>query len=303
MESENITNLNIETLMSYSQCPCEYIDDYLVISKNLEHILVGNEQVRLNVFLILFCSNGLVQIELNEKTYLLRKNDLFVSLPSKIIRKVLASPDHKIDIIFLSPLFLHRIIQFNQNAWKAIHQELSNPQKHIGKEGYALFKQYYTLIHSRIQETTPPHRREILQHLLSAVCHEMIAKVDERSTLETNNNQKLKQHDYVFKRFIEILATDNGKHRSVAYYANQLCYSPKYLSRIVKQVSDKNALALINEHTLERIKFELRFSSKSIKEISLFFDFPNVSFFTKYVKKNLGMTPTEFRNKKEEASE
>lgn len=43
--------------------------------------------------------------------------------------------------------------------------------------------------------------------------------------------------------------------------------------------------------------------SESIKEISLFFDFPNVSFFTKYVKKNLGMTPTEFRNKKEEASE
>lgn len=150
MESENITNLNIKTLMSYSQCPCEYIDDYLAISKNLEHILIGNEQVRLNVFLILLCSNGLVQIELNEKTYLLRKNDLFVSLPSKIIRKVLASPDHKIDIIFLSPLFLHRIIQFNQNTWKAIHQELYNPQKHIGKEGYALFKQYYTLIHSRI---------------------------------------------------------------------------------------------------------------------------------------------------------
>lgn len=29
----------------------------------------------------------------------------------------------------------------------------------------------------------------------------------------------------------------------------------------------------------------------------------NVSFFTKYVKKNLGMTPTKFRAKKEEASE
>ena len=118
----------------------------------------------------------------------------------------------------------------------------------------------------------------------------MIAKVDERSTLETNNNQKLKQHDYVFKRFIEILATDNGKHRSVAYYANQLCYSPKYLSRIVKQVSDKNALALINEHTLERIKFELRFSSKSIKEISLF-RFPECLFLHEIREKEPGHGP------------
>lgn len=87
MESENITNLNIETLMSYSQCPCEYIDDYLAISKNLEHILVGNEQVRLNVFLILLCSNGLVQIELNEKTYLLKKMTCSSVFPARSSEK------------------------------------------------------------------------------------------------------------------------------------------------------------------------------------------------------------------------
>ncbi|MCI7706864.1 MAG: helix-turn-helix domain-containing protein, partial [Parabacteroides sp.] len=36
-----------------------------------------------------------------------------------------------------------------------------------------------------------------------------------------------------------------------------------------------------------------------IKEIALDLDFPNLSFFTKYTKKHLGMTPTQFRSKKD----
>lgn len=301
MENEEMTNLNIEALKAYQECPCDYIDDYMAISRHLEHLSLGEEQARLGGFLLLHCANGMAQVQLNERNYLLRKNDLLLSLPNKVVRGILASPDHKVDLLLLSPPFMQRVIQFDKNVWKAIHDELENPRKHLDEAGQALFESYRSLIHSRIQNGALAHKKEILHLLLSAALHELIDAI--KAPARTNKESKLKQHDLVFKSFIETLATDNGKHRSVAYYANQLCYSPKYLSRVVKQVSGKNALTLINEHTLERIKLELRFSSKSIKEISLFFDFPNVSFFTKYVKKNLGMTPTEFRNRKEEAGE
>lgn len=106
----------------------------------------------------------------------------------------------------------------------------------------------------------------------------------------------VKQPDFIFKQFMEALTADNGKHRTLTYYANLFCYSPKYLSRIVKQISGKNALTLIHENAIEHIIPELRHSNKSIKEISVDFEFPNVSFFAQYVKKYLGMTPTEYRN-------
>lgn len=303
MENENITILDIETLRSNTQYTYDYSDDYLVVSKNLEHILLGKERTRLSLFLIIYCASGMIQVELNDQVYLLREHDLLVSLPNKTINKILASPDHKAEIVCLSPQFLQHIIQFDRSSWKAIHQAFDHPQKHIPEDSLAAFNQYYELINSRIYKKSASHKKEILQHLFSAFFHEMIAKINDQADQHEADEEKVKQPDFVFKRFIELLTTDNGKHRSVAYFANELCYSPKYLSRVVKQVCGKNALTIINEHTIELIKFELRFSCKSIKEISLFFDFPNVSFFTKYVKKNLGMTPTEFRNKKKETNE
>ena len=99
---------------------------------------------------------------------------------------------------------------------------------------------------------------------------------------------------------MEVLTADNGKHRTLTYYADLFCYSPKYLSRIVKQISGKNALSFVQEFAIEHIIPELRHSNKSIKEISVDFEFPNVSFFAQYVKKYLGMTPTEYRNSSQE---
>lgn len=89
---------------------------------------------------------------------------------------------------------------------------------------------------------------------------------------------------------MEALTSDNGRHRTLAYYAEQFNYSPKYLSRIIKQVSGKNALTLIHENAIECIIHELRYSNKSIKEIAIAFEFSNISFFAQYVKKHLGDT-------------
>ena len=40
-------------------------------------------------------------------------------------------------------------------------------------------------------------------------------------------------------------------------------------------------------------------SDKSIKELAIEFDFPNPSFFGKYVKAKLGISPASYRNIKE----
>ena len=56
---------------------------------------------------------------------------------------------------------------------------------------------------------------------------------------------------------------------------------------------------LINEHAMEHIKYQLRNSDKSIKEIAEEFNFSNQSFFGKYVKAHLGVSPQQYRDEKE----
>ena len=59
-------------------------------------------------------------------------------------------------------------------------------------------------------------------------------------------------------------------------------------------VGDK-PLDLIHETTAGIICQQLRYSDKTIKEICYKLNFPNLSFFGKFVKKHIGMSPTEFR--------
>ena len=93
---------------------------------------------------------------------------------------------------------------------------------------------------------------------------------------------------------------DDGSHRSVAYYADKLCYSAKYLSSTVKQVTGKSPLQIINEHAIKQIKYKLKHSEMSMKEMADYFDFTNPSFFGKFVKGHTGMSPMQYRYSEEE---
>ena len=78
------------------------------------------------------------------------------------------------------------------------------------------------------------------------------------------------------------------------------CYSPKYLSSVIKKTTGKKPVQFIQENAIKQIKYKLKHSDMSIKEIADAFDFPNASFFGKFVKSHTGMTPLQCRMSKED---
>jgi len=147
------------------------------------------------------------------------------------------------------------------------------------------------LIERKLALCEDPYQKEILLYLSSAFFVELVAAISQQTVISNEDMRTLvNRPDFIFKRFMETMAADSGRHRTLEYYA------PKYLSRIIKRISGKNALTLIHENAIEHIIRELKHSSKSIKEIAADFEFSNVSFFAQYVKKHLGVTPSEFRS-------
>ena len=96
--------------------------------------------------------------------------------------------------------------------------------------------------------------------------------------------------------YLDLVMKDDGTHRTVTYYADKLCYSPKHLSTIVKHVCGRSPLKIINEHAIEKIKYQLQNTDKSMKELTDEFNFANPSFFGKFVKQHLGVSPQQYRN-------
>ena len=117
----------------------------------------------------------------------------------------------------------------------------------------------------------------------------------ESGSMPREKDSSVRQSTLVYRRFMALLAESNGRVRSVSVFANMLNITPKYLSKCVKDESGRSPLDLIHETTVGTIRQQLRYSNKTIKEICTELDFPNPSFFGKFVKEHLGMSPTAYR--------
>lgn len=83
----------------------------------------------------------------------------------------------------------------------------------------------------------------------------------------------------------------------VSFYADKLNVTPKYLSAVCKEISGHTASDIINQYVVKDVEALLKRSGRSIKEVANELMFPNLSFFGKYVKKHLGVSPKQYREK------
>ena len=83
---------------------------------------------------------------------------------------------------------------------------------------------------------------------------------------------------------------------SVNYMASQLHLSPKYLSDLLKQETGKTALELIHLYMISEAKNILVAGDQSISEIAFQLGFENPPYFSRLFKKEVGMSPKEFKN-------
>ena len=303
MEKENIKSIDIKDFKN-SQHILDYIDDDFAIINSLEGIPYSNDIVRLECFLIAICAEGCIQLDINYRTYQLQAGDLLLGLPNTVISHVMLSPQYKVRLAGFSTRFLQRIMKMEKETWNTAIHIHKNPIKSASEsDDKPVFRFYRDLIVTKINDEPHCYHREVMQHLFSALFCEMMGQLHREITCSKETEYMkdgIKQMNYILRKFMELLSKDKGIHRSVSYFADELCYTPKHFSKVIKQACGRTPLDLINEATIEQIKYRLKHSDKSIKEIAEEFNFPNQSFFGKYVKAHLGTSPTSYRNRKEE---
>ena len=98
---------------------------------------------------------------------------------------------------------------------------------------------------------------------------------------------------------MNLLAIHSKTEREVAFYADKLCVSPKYLSEVVKKSSGHPASYWINGFAMQEILALLKRFDLTFAEIADQMNFYNPAHFTRFVKKQTGLAPTELRMKME----
>jgi YesN/AraC family two-component response regulator len=189
---------------------------------------------------------------------------------------------------------MHRSgIGYQRSIWDKAFYLGTNPMIHLSDTQITQFEEYYRLLSEKLKNPSSSYHSEIMQSILQAMMYEILSYLD--SVVVSDNDRFVRQGEILFRRFVGLLAESKVKSRFVYYYADKLNVSTKYLSAVCKQVSGKTAGDIIDEFVMKDIIRMLKYSDKSIKEIALELDFPNISFFGKYVKAHLGVSPKAYR--------
>lgn len=303
LEKETIATVDIDYFRKYKEEMDEdyvdYVDENVVVARNIDNLPESNQMIRLNLFIIVTCIEGKLQLNVNGKGYQLQTGEAFICLPTMILSDMLVSSRHKISMIGFSTKFMQQTMKRGKAAEKALYYIYKNPVfaqvTDENTKGIHNIGLYNELIMDKIGDTSHPYRQEILGHLFSALLHEMLAGIQKHSDTIEETGIKADRSKRIFRQFMKEVSEDGGIHRSVSHYADRLCYSPKYISSAIKEVSGRTPTEWINEYAIEQIKYQLRQSDMSVKEIAEMFNFPNQSFFGKYVKAHVGMSPARYR--------
>lgn len=101
----------------------------------------------------------------------------------------------------------------------------------------------------------------------------------------------------LYNRLLNLIAAHHRTAHDVAFYADRLAITPRYLSQITRHVVDKSPKQIIDEYLLHEAETMLRTTSLSIQEISWQLGFSSPVQLSKFVQKQRGCSPTELRHK------
>lgn len=245
-------------------------------------------------YAVMLCLKGEVSFQINGQSHTMHKNDILICPPNVIICNAHHSDDLQCYSIAISPNYFKRILPTIDINWKVRITFETHPILSLNEKETDLFCQYHDLLQKKMSSNLGKHHAEVIDSLMLAFIYEF---GDTISRFIDKSERPFSSAEYIFQNFIETLTNMYPKRRNVAYYADVLNITPKYLTAICSSMSGQPASKIIDTYVIKDISDRLRYTRKSVKEISNELGFPNLSFFGKYVKKHLGVSPKSYRER------
>lgn len=145
-----------------------------------------------------------------------------------------------------------------------------------------------------VEREENPYKSRILSSLFSSLFY-TIASVVGVCDAAAEEGKKMLRSESLYNSFMRLLAEKCTVERSVEYYADCLGVTPKYLSAVCRRHAHKGALKLIDQAVVRRAKELLLQAELSVQEVAKRMNFASQSFFGKYFKQRVGISPSRYK--------
>lgn len=249
---------------------------------------------------IFYCQRGSVEVSLEGCHYHIKPGDVYIYMASTLVHLLHKSEDAEgimveVDFYYILPI-VNKVINVESQLFMR-----KNPCVSLSGEQCAHFEYLLNNLWDRINAEDCQKENVQYQHLKleliksmgQTICYEILNMYFTNQSLQPLQQGK---KDVVFQNFMLSLFRFYRKERDVSFYARMQHITPRYFSAIIKEKTGDSALQWIVRMVITEAKQLLEESDLSIKEIADQLNFPTQSFFGKYFKQYVGVSPKEYRN-------
>jgi AraC-like DNA-binding protein len=194
-------------------------------------------------------------------------------------------------VVIMSNSFVESMLVYMNNALPFNVATRSNCVKHLNNSEVDLSDMFLKAIAQVLRNQTNPHLDRVLQHVMMAIFY---SSEEIRNQLEAESGAYTSA-DAISKEFMRLVKDNFRSERQLQFYADKLCITPRYLSRVVKECTGSSAADWIERYVVLEARALLKSTSMTIQQISDELNFPSQTFFGKYFKRRVGMSPKLYR--------
>jgi AraC-like DNA-binding protein len=256
--------------------------------------LYSDEARRFDGHTMIVCVKGTLKIEIDSTTVDVPPSSLLFVAPGQVFQPIeWIGNDHDAYLMFTTSKFANDLnIDLN-----AINTNIFTSAKAVvplndGKAERLI--RYFEMLH-QISTDESRYNRLIAKSLMAAAAYQVMAFGEENMAAEEKKPYSRKLA--YAKTFLHLVRDHHCSERSIGFYADKMCISPKYLSFLIKDATGRSAADWIDQYVIQEAKNLLRYSGKNVQQVAYELNFSNQSSFGKYFKHITGMTPTQFQNK------
>ncbi|MBW3130180.1 MULTISPECIES: helix-turn-helix domain-containing protein [Hymenobacter] len=249
-----------------------------------------NAPYRGNYYKIGICLRGTLELKANLETYSIEPNCLMLITPHVIKEWAQLSDDHD----SLSVFFTKEFITSHNSVQADSFHFLENITRHV----LPLSEAEATTITASLRflqqkfPTPHPYREQVIKNLINSLLYEVIAIYDQHHAVLQSTQTRGQQLTSAFKNLVN---AHSAVERSVKFYADQLCITPKHLTETVREITGKTASDWIEQAVLLEAKALLQNQQLSVAQISELLHFTDQSAFSRFFRKSLGFSPTAYK--------
>lgn len=284
-----LLNMIIKGALPKFDLPVDFVTDDNITSDILNQYSRFPCHIKAGIFVL--CTEGSVRATVNLSEFTIKRNDFVTVLPGSFIQIHEVSSDTRVCFIGFSSGFMSRV-SFVESFFDILPMILNHPIMPLSEEVAQLYRDAYSLLIRAYSLPNTLDNNEILKSIFT-IFFQGVGELYKRN--RPMINEPVKREHELYRQFIQLLMAHYTQEHEVAFYAKKCSVTPSHFSGAIRKASGHSPLGIITGMIIMNAKAQLKSTRLPVKEIAFSLGFNNLSFFNKYFRKHVGMTPQEYR--------